>query len=151
MVDAITKDSGAFMSEQLTQPGIVGKPVSPDGPGPRIMAADSLTGEKVVTEDGRDLGKITHIMLDVVQGTIAYAVLSFGGFLGLGDKLFAVPWHSLALDVENEWFVLNVDPDRLRNAPGFDKDHWPSMADPHWQSEVHAYYGPVAPSRRPFI
>jgi sporulation protein YlmC with PRC-barrel domain len=139
------------MAEQLTQPGIVGTPSSDGGPGPQIMAADSLTGEKVVNERGEKLGTITHIMLDVTQGTIAYAVLSFGGILGLGDKLFAVPWRALALDVENKWFVLNIETERLRNAPGFDKHHWPSMADPRWASEVHAYYGPVAASRRPFI
>ena len=139
------------MPEDFTQPGILGTPDSHEGPGPRIMAADSLSGEKVVNERGEKLGTITHIMLDVARGTIAYAVLSFGGVLGLGDKLFAVPWGALALDVENKWFVLNIEPERLRNAPGFDKDHWPSMADPKWMSEVHAYYGPVAPSRRPFI
>jgi len=139
------------MSEQATQAGMVGTAYAHDGPGPRIMAADSLRGEKVVNERGEKLGTITHIMLDVTQGTIAYAVLSFGGVLGLGDKLFAVPWHSLALDVENKWFVLNIEPERLRDAPGFDKDHWPAMADPQWASEVHGYYGPVAPSRRPFI
>lgn len=139
------------MSEQVTQTGIVGTPAAHDGPGPRIMAADTLQGEKVVNERGEKLGTVVHIMLDVTQGTIAYAVLSFGGVLGLGDKLFAVPWRSLALDVENKWFVLNIEPERLRSAPGFDKDHWPSMADPQWASEVHGYYGPVAPSRRPFI
>jgi sporulation protein YlmC with PRC-barrel domain len=80
----------------------IGTPSPPEGPGPHFMAADSLTGEKVVNESGDELGEITHIMLDVTHGTIAYAVLSFGGFLGMGDKLFAVPWSSLALDVENK-------------------------------------------------
>ncbi|MEO6078778.1 MAG: PRC-barrel domain-containing protein [Steroidobacteraceae bacterium] len=131
--------------------GIIGFPDSPNGPGPHIMAADSLTGEKVVNQTGEGLGEITHIMLDLTQGTIAYAVLSFGGLLGIHDKLFAVPWHCLALDVENKWFVLNVDKDQLRNAPGFDKNHWPAMADPDWARDVHAYYGPRAVSRRPFI
>jgi sporulation protein YlmC with PRC-barrel domain len=131
--------------------GIIGSPGNSKGPGPQVMAADTLTGQKVVSQEGDDLGKISHIMLDVSDGTIAYAVLSFGGVLGLGDKLFAVPWSALALDVENKWFVLNVDKDRLRDAPGFDKDHWPSMADATWAKEVEAYYGPIAVSRRPFI
>ena len=131
--------------------GIIGLSASTDGPGPYIMAADSLTGEKVVSETGTTLGEITHIMLDVGKGTIAYAVLSFGGFLGIHDKLFAVPWGSLALDVENKWFVLNIEKRLLRDAPGFDKKHWPSMADAKWAQEVHSYYGPVAVSRRPFI
>ena len=131
--------------------GIIGAAEPSDGPGPYIMAADSLTGEKVVNQVGDRLGEITHIMLDISQGTIAYAVLSFGGVLGIHDKLFAVPWQSLALDIENRWFVLNVDKDELRNAPGFEKDHWPAMADPAWAKKVSAYYGPRAISRRPFI
>ena len=131
--------------------GVIGKREPSDGPGPGIMAADTLTGEKVVNEAGDHLGEITHIMLDISAGTIAYAVLSFGGLLGIADKLFAVPWHALALDIDNKWFVLNVEKDKLRDAPGFDKNHWPSMADATWAKEVHAYYGPVAVSRRPFI
>ena len=115
------------------------------------MAADTLRGEEVRNQAGEALGKITHIMLDVTQGTIAYAVLSFGTFLGLGDKLFAIPWHSLALDVENKWFVLNVARERLKNAPGFDKDHWPTMADPRWVAEVEGYFGPVRTPRVPFL
>jgi len=125
---------------------------SPDAAVPSfLVAADTLTGEKVVNEQGETLGEITHVMLDVPNGIIAYAVLSFGGFLGLGDKLFAVPWHSLAIDRDDKWFVLNIDKERLRSAPGFSKNNWPSMADPQWASEVHAYYGPVAAGRRPFI
>jgi sporulation protein YlmC with PRC-barrel domain len=133
------------------QDGIIGHADDVDGPGPHIMAADTLTGEKVVNQDGESLGEITHIMLDISRGTIAYAVLSFGGLLGINDKLFAVPWNSLALDVDNKWFVLNVDKERLKKAPGFDKHHWPAMADPAWAAEVSAYYGPVAVTRRPFI
>jgi sporulation protein YlmC with PRC-barrel domain len=131
--------------------GIISSSPEGLGPGPHIMAADRLTGEKVVNEAGVVLGEISHIMLDLGRGTIAYAVLSFGGVLGMHDKLFAVPWSALALDIDNKWFVLNVDKERLRDAPGFDKKHWPSMADASWAREVHAYYGPVAVSRRPFI
>jgi sporulation protein YlmC with PRC-barrel domain len=118
---------------------------------PSLIAADKLTGEKVVNEAGEHIGEIVHLMLNIAEGTIAYAVLSFGGLLGIGDKLFAVPWHSLAIDVDNKWFVLNVERDRLKAAPGFDKNNWPSMADPAWANEVHSYYGPMAISRRPFI
>lgn len=138
-------------TDHLNRNGIIGHAEAPAGPGPYIMAADTLSGEKVVNQAGDSLGEITHIMLDVTQGTIAYAVLSFGGVFGLGDRLFAVPWHSLALDVDNKWFVLNVEKERLRDAPGFDKKHWPAMADPAWAREVNAYYGPPAASRRPFI
>ncbi|HSC81895.1 MAG TPA: PRC-barrel domain-containing protein [Chitinolyticbacter sp.] len=111
------------------------------GPGPYLMLADSLEGNDVVNAEGDDLGHIKGIMLDVQRGRIAYAVLSFGGFLGVGNKLFAIPWQALTLDTDEKQFVLNVSEDRLKNAPGFDKDHWPSMADLSWADEVHRYYG----------
>lgn len=111
------------------------------GPGPQVMAADTLTGDEVVNAAGESLGEIDHIMIDIPSGRIAYAVLSFGGFLGLGDKLFAIPWSALALDTEQHLFVLNVDKEHLKNAPGFDKDHWPSMAQEQWAADVHRFYG----------
>jgi sporulation protein YlmC with PRC-barrel domain len=110
------------------------------GPGPEIMGASTLTGDKVVNGVGETLGEIREIMLDVPTGRIAYVVLEFGGFLGLGDKLFAVPWNALTLDADNECFILNVDKDRLKHAPGFDKDHWPAMAQAEWATEVHRFY-----------
>lgn len=121
---------------------IVGTPRSaPEGPGPEIMAADTLQGDDVVNHLDEDLGKITDIMIDVPSGRVAYAVLSSGGFLGMGDRLFAIPWSALTLDITRKCFILDVDAERLKNAPGFDKDHWPSMADVTWAREVHAYYG----------
>lgn len=111
------------------------------GPGPRLMGADTLIGNDVYNRQDEDLGDIKEIMLDVAQGRVAYAVLSFGGFLGIADKLFAVPWNALTLDTENKRFVLDVDKERLESAPGFDKDKWPDMADPIWQNTIHSYYG----------
>ena len=112
-----------------------------EGPGPQIMGADTLIGDDVVNTLGEDLGEIKEIMLDVASGRVAYAVLSSGGFLGIGDKLFAIPWTALKLDPANKRFVLDVAQDRLKDAPGFDKDHWPSMADTSWATSVHDYYG----------
>lgn len=110
------------------------------GPGPQVMDAATLQGDKVVNTAGDDLGKIEAIMLDVTSGRIAYAVLSFGGFLGMGTKLFALPWEALTLDVHEKRFVLDVSKEKLENAEGFDKDHWPRMADPTWASKLYAYY-----------
>lgn len=115
--------------------------VSKQGPGPALMGADTLIGNDVYNHKDEDLGDIKEIMLDMRNGRVAYAVLSFGGFLGLGEKLFAVPWNALKLDTENHRFVLNVDKSRLENAPGFDKDDWPDMADETWASEIHSFYG----------
>ncbi len=111
------------------------------GPGPRLMGANTLDGNDVYNKDNEDLGDIKEIMLDVPTGRVAYAVLSFGGFLGMGDKLFAVPWSALKLDTVNKRFVLDVSKERLKEAPGFDKDAWPDMADPAWVKSIHSYYG----------
>lgn len=119
---------------------IVGAPDESRGPGPRLMLASTLEGNPVINLEGEKLGTIDEIMLDVPMGRIAYAVLSSGGFLGLGDKLFAIPWAALTLDIENKCFILDVSKERLEQAPGFDKEHWPSLADQTWAVKVHKYY-----------
>jgi sporulation protein YlmC with PRC-barrel domain len=106
-----------------------------------VLSATSLIGDGVINSAGDDLGKITELMIDLTAGRVAYAVLSFGGFLGLGDKLFAVPWEALTVDTNRKKFVFNIEKDRLENAPGFDQNHWPDMADPRWGQEIHTYYG----------
>jgi sporulation protein YlmC with PRC-barrel domain len=110
-------------------------------PGPGMMGAATLVGNDVYNHKDEDLGDIKEIMLDMHSGNIGYAVLSFGGFLSMGEKLFAVPWNALTLDTENKRFVLNVEKERLKDAPGFDKDHWPNMADQAWARKIHTYYG----------
>lgn len=112
-----------------------------EGPGPRIMSASTLEGDEIVNRQGEKLGDLEEIMLDVSTGRIAYAVLAAGGFLGLGEKYFAIPWSALTLDPENHCFILDVDKERLEQAPGFDKDHWPTFADTTWGSHIHTYYG----------
>jgi sporulation protein YlmC with PRC-barrel domain len=116
-----------------------------EGPGPRLMGAHTLIGNDVYNCQDEDLGDIKEIMLDVPAGCIGYAVLSFGGLLGMGDKLFAVPWQALTLDTAKKRFVLDVSKDRLDGAPGFDKDQWPDMSDQTWAKSVHSYYGTTAP------
>ncbi len=111
------------------------------GPGPALMGADTLMGNEVVNQSDETLGDIKEIMLDMRSGRVGYAVLSFGGFLGMGEKLFAVPWNALTLDTEHKRFVLNVEKERLKDAPGFDKQHWPDMADQLWANKIHSYYG----------
>ena len=111
------------------------------GPGPALMGADTLLGNDVYNKDGEDLGDIKELMIDMASGRLSYAVLSFGGLLGMGDKLFAVPWTALTLDTANKRFTLDVPKSKLDGAPGFDKDHWPSMADSSWLTEVHRFYG----------
>jgi sporulation protein YlmC with PRC-barrel domain len=112
-----------------------------DGPGPELMGADTLLGNDVYNDKGESLGEIREFMIDMASGKIAYAVLSFGGLLGMGGKLFAVPWSALTLDTANKRFTLNVPKETLKDAPGFDKDHWPAMSDQTWAAGVHKFYG----------
>ena len=91
-----------------------------DGPGPEVMNAETLIGDSVVNAAGDNLGEIKGIMLDVLGGRIAYAALT--------------------LDAGEKQFILDIARERLENAPGFDKDHWPSMADPSWAAALHTYY-----------
>jgi sporulation protein YlmC with PRC-barrel domain len=115
------------------------------GSAPLMMGAKTLIGEEVYGDNNEYLGDIKEIMLEMDAGKVAYAVLSFGGFIGLREKLFAVPWDALKLDTVNERFVLNVDTDRLENAPGFDKDDWPDMSDKAWAHVIRGYYGVPLP------
>ncbi len=112
-----------------------------NGPGPAFMSATSLIGDDVYNLQTEDLGDVKEIMLDMRTGKVAYAVLSFGGFLGMGEKLFAVPWAALTLDTVNKRMTLDVNKERLESAPGFDSDNWPDMADPVWANGIHSYYG----------
>ena len=112
-----------------------------EGPGPVLMGADTLIGNDVYNTAGESLGTIKEFMIEMSSGRIGYAVLAFGGFLGMGDRLFAVPWQALKLDTKNKRFTLNASKEQLKKAPGFDKDHWPSMADQSWATDVYAFYG----------
>jgi sporulation protein YlmC with PRC-barrel domain len=116
------------------------------GPGPALMGAGTLIGDDVVNDQEESLGDIKEIMLDTRSGQVAYAVLSFGGFLGIGEKLFAVPWQALRLDTANKRYVLDIDKERLKSAPGFDSDAWPDMTDVAWVTQIHRFYG-TDPSR----
>jgi sporulation protein YlmC with PRC-barrel domain len=107
----------------------------------RVLSASTLTGDKVQNSMGEDLGKVDEIMIDIPSGRVAYAVLSFGGLLGIGNKLFVVPWSALTLDEDEKCFILNVDKQTLESAPGFDKDNWPDMADTTWATGVFRHYG----------
>lgn len=122
-----------------------------------LFKASDLIGKEVRNNQDEKLGKIDELAIDITDGRVAYAVLSFGGFMGMGDKLFAVPWDALQLkprdrSKDNELiFIFNVDKDRLKSAPGFDKNAWPDMADPTWSTNVEKYWekeSALHPSKR---
>jgi sporulation protein YlmC with PRC-barrel domain len=117
------------------------KKTDPDKRFRRVLAASTLEGDSVRNSAGDNLGKVDEIMIDIPSGQVAYVVLSFGGVLGMGDKLFAVPWSALRVDEDEKCFILDVSKSTLESAPGFDKDNWPDMANTAWGTEVYAHYG----------
>ncbi len=106
-----------------------------------VPAKKTVIGSKVINQQNEDLGKIEDIVVDADAGRIAYAVLSFGGFLGLGDKYFAIPWEALRFNLSDKHALLNVDKKVLENAPGFSKENWPNMADATWGNQIFTHYG----------
>lgn len=106
----------------------------------KYLSATTLIGDDVDNAQGDSLGDLKDIMLDTATGKVAYGVLSFGGVLGMGDKLFAVPWSALTVDHENNKLILDVSKDRLKDAPGFDQDNWPNFADNSFVEQLNAYY-----------
>jgi sporulation protein YlmC with PRC-barrel domain len=106
----------------------------------QIVNADDVVGVDVINAQGENLGKIEALMLDKLSGKVAYVVLSFGGFLGMGDKLFAMPWHLFDYNPTKGKFLITMDKERLKNSPGFDKNHWPDMTSPVWVRTINEYY-----------
>jgi sporulation protein YlmC with PRC-barrel domain len=109
----------------------------------KVLSASTIIGDEVKNRAGEHLGNVEEIMFDINSGHIAYAVLSFGGFMGLGDKYFAIPWAALSVDTEAHALILDVDKETLQNAPGFDKDNWPQTVNGNsdWLAEVYDHYG----------
>lgn len=108
--------------------------------GVQVLSASSLMNEPVINPQGESLGKVEDYMLDLDKGCVSYAVLSFGGILGMGDKLFAIPWQAMTVDTDRKAFILDVPKERLENAPGFDKDNWPQYPDQEFMGNVYDYY-----------
>ena len=105
-----------------------------------LMSSSSLENADVKNREGEDLGNIKDFMIDCDSGNVVYAVLSYGGVLGMTDKLFAVPMPALQLDTGEKCFRLDISKEELENAPGFDKSDWPDMADPRWGTDIHRFY-----------
>lgn len=107
---------------------------------PLALSAGTLTGDRVVNLQNEDIGKVEEIMIDINTGRVAYVVISFGGILGIGNKLFAVPWSALRVDTDHKCFVMDAHKELLENAPGFDKNNWPSTPNGQWYHDIYKYY-----------
>jgi sporulation protein YlmC with PRC-barrel domain len=110
----------------------------------RLISADKVEGTAVYNAKGEDLGHISEIMIDKVSGEVAYAVLKYGSVMGMGGKLFALPWDILKYNTRFGGYVVDIPDERLKNAPSFDADNPPDMADPSWNKQIHDYYGSSA-------
>ena len=107
-----------------------------------IVRASKIIGETVVNRQSENVGKIHEVVIDAKKNRVAYVVLSFGGFLGMGNKLFAMPWSAFEFAKPENKLILNVDKEKLKAAPGFDQDaKWPDFADRTWGNSIYSYYG----------
>jgi sporulation protein YlmC with PRC-barrel domain len=107
-----------------------------------MCRASKAFGMDVEDAAGKNIGDVDDIVVDDASGRIAYGVLAFGGLLGVGDKLFAIPWRALKPSAKDEGkLVLDVPKDKLEKAPGFDKKSWPDLADHRWGLDIYRYYG----------
>jgi sporulation protein YlmC with PRC-barrel domain len=110
------------------------------------LTASSIIGDSVESPKGEDLGKIDDLMINLHTGQVEYAVVQSGGLLGVGKKLFAIPFQELQINEDRELFVINRDKDYVKNSPGFDASHWPGTNDHSYLDNVNKYYKtPVTP------
>jgi hypothetical protein len=111
----------------------------------RFLSASTLVGAEVRNPQDESLGDLKDVMIDSASGKIAYGILTFGGVLGIGTKMFAIPWDAFRVDPERERLVLDVSRERLKDAPGFDSNHWPNFADPEYANQIGRHY--TSPAR----
>jgi sporulation protein YlmC with PRC-barrel domain len=109
-----------------------------------VFRADDLVGMNIKNPSGQKLGSVEDLVIDVSTGKVRYAAVSFGGFLGVGDKLFAVPFEAFQLKHDagdnKRHLVLNVDKKKLETAKGFDKKAWPDFGNPQWANENDPHF-----------
>ena len=106
------------------------------------LTASSIIGDSIENAKGENMGKIDNLMINLRTGHVEYAVVEFGGLLGVGKKLFAIPFQELKLNPEREVFILDRDKDYVRESPGFDPSHWPATNDHSYFDTVDGYYKP---------
>lgn len=106
----------------------------------QFLTASSVIGDRIENTQGKYLGDIKDVMLDIKYGKIEYIVMKFGGFLGIGKKLFAIPFNTLRLNAKKQIFIVNWDKEILKKAPGFNKNHWPET-NKRYLDHVNLYWG----------
>lgn len=107
----------------------------------RVLSSTTMIGDKVRNNEGDELGTVEEIVVDLDEGEVAYVVLAAGGFLGMGEKFFALPWDAVTVDTDAHEFLVPIAKETLENAPGFDKDNWPDFADREYSALIYRHYG----------
>lgn len=116
------------------------------GAAARDVRVSQLLGRDVRNAKNEDLGDIQDLVIDMDSGKVQYVVLSFGGFLGMGDKLFAYPLTAFRIATDKDELMLNVDQSRLKTAEGFEKSRWPNWNDPEYRSKIARWFNPKEPT-----
>ena len=106
-----------------------------------LISSDKVEGTAVYDRRGEKLGSIHSVMIDKISGKVAYAVMSFGGFLGMGDSYHPLPWHVLTYDTGQGGYVVDLDRNKLEGAPTYATSETPNWSDRRWGQQVHDYYG----------
>lgn len=112
----------------------------------RVISAGDLTGARVRNRDGEDLGKIEEILIDSAAGRVTYALVAYGGVMGIGEKLYAIPWEAFS-DASDGEILIDADRTRLEQAARFDAARWSNPADPDWIAHLDNFYGTLQGSR----
>lgn len=107
-------------------------------PDHQLISSEDVEGTEVYGPDRSDLGEIDHLVIDKSSGRVAYAVMSFGGFMGLGHSHYPIPWSALKYDPELGGYRANISEAQLRDAPEFSDDSW---SDRDWETRTHQHYG----------
>ena len=105
-----------------------------------LIGSDKVEGTAVYGANDQKIGSIERVMIDKHTGKVAYAVMTFGGFLGIGDEYRALPWSMLRYNPELDAYELNVTEDQLRNAPALTTGWDTGMINRDWERNVHDYY-----------
>lgn len=143
--NAMAGDSNDLNRPITVQVGVAASNLDDKTTGANIRVSQ-LIGMDIKNPQGKSVGEINDIVLNSSTAEINYVAVTYGGFLGVGNKMFAVPFKAFKVQQDKEdsdeyVLILNVTKKQLEGATGFDEDHWPNFADPHYNKELHERYG----------
>ncbi len=132
--------SGIAMTKNAFSAPRASEGIAPPSSSHDLLSVSTVTENRVLNGRAEPLGTINDVLVDMEHGRVAYAVMASGGFMGVAERFFALPWNALKLDVERKCFMLDADKSIFENAPVFDKEHWPESPDRQWHERIHTHY-----------